>query len=67
MSYDACKYCGDFAFKTNGNAELICESRAYHGKCKKDRESAKSEKIGRNNPCPCGSGSKYKHCCLTKR
>lgn len=20
-------------------------------------------KIGRNNPCPCGSGKKYKHCC----
>ncbi len=23
----------------------------------------KSEKIGRNDPCPCGSGKKYKHCC----
>lgn len=22
------------------------------------------EKIGRNEPCPCGSGKKYKHCCL---
>ncbi|MGC8467984.1 MAG: preprotein translocase subunit SecA [Acidithiobacillus sp.] len=21
------------------------------------------EKIGRNQPCPCGSGKKYKHCC----
>jgi preprotein translocase subunit SecA len=21
------------------------------------------EKIGRNNPCPCGSGKKYKRCC----
>ena len=21
------------------------------------------EKIGRNDPCPCGSGKKYKHCC----
>jgi SEC-C motif-containing protein len=20
-------------------------------------------KIGRNDPCPCGSGRKYKHCC----
>jgi SEC-C motif len=20
--------------------------------------------IGRNDPCPCGSGRKYKHCCL---
>jgi uncharacterized protein YecA (UPF0149 family) len=23
-------------------------------------------KIGRNDPCPCGSGKKYKHCCLNK-
>ncbi|MDJ0815250.1 MAG: type I methionyl aminopeptidase [Desulfobacterales bacterium] len=23
-------------------------------------------KIGRNDPCPCGSGSKYKKCCLGK-
>ena len=22
-----------------------------------------SEKIGRNDPCPCGSGKKYKQCC----
>jgi hypothetical protein len=22
------------------------------------------EKIGRNDPCPCGSGRKYKHCCI---
>ena len=21
-------------------------------------------KVGRNHPCPCGSGKKYKHCCL---
>ena len=25
-----------------------------------------SRKIGRNDPCPCGSGKKYKHCCLNK-
>ena len=24
---------------------------------------ARSEKIGRNDPCPCGSGKKYKKCC----
>jgi uncharacterized protein YecA (UPF0149 family) len=23
-----------------------------------------SKKIGRNEPCPCGSGKKYKKCCL---
>ncbi len=26
-------------------------------------EPVRSEKIGRNEPCPCGSGKKYKKCC----
>jgi preprotein translocase subunit SecA len=24
------------------------------------------KKVGRNDPCPCGSGKKYKKCCLLK-
>jgi yecA family protein len=27
------------------------------------RQPVRSEKIGRNQPCPCGSGKKYKKCC----
>lgn len=23
-------------------------------------------KVGRNDPCPCGSGKKYKKCCVNK-
>ncbi|MFA6034606.1 MAG: SEC-C metal-binding domain-containing protein, partial [Myxococcota bacterium] len=26
----------------------------------------KAAKVGRNDPCPCGSGQKYKKCCLAK-
>ncbi|MHA1490242.1 MAG: anaerobic sulfatase maturase [Promethearchaeota archaeon] len=26
--------------------------------------SIKLQKIGRNDPCPCGSGKKYKNCCM---
>ncbi|GAA4838076.1 DUF1186 domain-containing protein [Algivirga pacifica] len=26
----------------------------------------REEKIGRNDPCPCGSGKKYKKCCMKK-
>lgn len=26
-----------------------------------------SAKVGRNDPCPCGSGKKYKHCCGRNR
>ncbi len=25
-----------------------------------------SREIGRNDPCSCGSGKKYKHCCALK-
>lgn len=27
----------------------------------------KGERIGRNDSCPCGSGKKYKQCCLRKQ
>ena len=27
------------------------------------KKPKKSQKIGRNDPCPCGSGKKYKNCC----
>ncbi len=29
--------------------------------------SQASQKVGRNSPCPCGSGRKYKQCCLNKQ
>jgi len=29
----------------------------------KKRLKVKGKKVGRNDPCPCGSGKKYKHCC----
>ena len=33
---------------------------------KKSGTIVKGAKIGRNDPCPCGSGKKYKHCCGKK-
>ena len=30
---------------------------------KSDSQSVITEKVGRNEPCPCGSGKKFKHCC----
>ncbi len=29
-----------------------------------NRDVKRSEKVGRNEPCTCGSGKKYKKCCL---
>jgi uncharacterized protein YecA (UPF0149 family) len=31
---------------------------------KQPEVSAKPRKVGRNEPCPCGSGKKFKKCCL---
>lgn len=31
---------------------------------KANQEDSIDEKVGRNEPCPCGSGKKYKKCCL---
>ena len=33
------------------------------GEKPKPKVIAKSDKVGRNDPCPCGSGKKYKKCC----
>jgi len=32
-------------------------------KCKKRNTVVNDHKVGRNDPCPCGSGKKYKKCC----
>ncbi len=36
---------------------------ANDGKEHAKQEPKRSKKIGRNDPCPCGSGKKYKNCC----
>ena len=33
------------------------------GEEKTSKPAAKKDKVGRNDPCPCGSGKKYKKCC----
>ncbi|WP_315329659.1 YchJ family metal-binding protein, partial [Treponema socranskii] len=33
------------------------------GKLKTTTIRREGKKIGRNDPCPCGSGKKYKQCC----
>ena len=41
------------------------EKDDYSGNLKNESYHA-DPKIGRNDPCPCGSGKKYKKCCLNK-
>ncbi|WP_317315759.1 preprotein translocase subunit SecA [Peptostreptococcus russellii] len=35
----------------------------FEEKAKKGKQAVAETKVGRNDPCPCGSGKKYKNCC----
>ena len=41
-------------------SDVVSEAAAAQEKAKPVRTGPK---VGRNDPCPCGSGKKYKHCC----
>ncbi len=47
----------DYAHLGRSISQVLQERRAA------ERTPARSLKIGRNDPCPCGSGKKYKKCC----
>lgn len=42
---------------------LTAEERKTITRQWRNDNMAVSDKIGRNDPCPCGSGKKYKNCC----
>lgn len=44
-------------------AKVTSTSGTSDGSTKKQPVRNKTAKVGRNDPCPCGSGKKYKHCC----
>ncbi|MCI3860256.1 SEC-C metal-binding domain-containing protein [Lactococcus garvieae] len=46
-------------------AQLTLEN-SYNNKTKRSSQIHKRKKPGRNEPCPCNSGKKYKKCCLLK-
>lgn len=39
------------------------QQKALYLEQKKSGTVVKARKVGRNDPCPCGSGKKYKYCC----
>ena len=39
------------------------KKKALYSEAKKANTVIKGKKVGRNDPCPCGSGKKYKFCC----
>ena len=43
-------------------SRMAAAAAAGHGDKSKPAPMIADKKIGRNDPCPCGSGKKYKHC-----
>ncbi len=58
----------DWLYNLEEWAQLITEDEKSEIKKSYNRSKivVKDKKIGRNEPCPCGSGKKYKQCCLLK-
>jgi len=52
----------DAAIGSNRQEELMQAMALYKSM---HTSKVREYKIGRNEPCPCGSGLKYKNCCLS--
>lgn len=63
---DICSICGkEPAYKTDGQSRLWCKKcldKAMYG----DPKTRDTNKQQRNDVCACGSGKKYKKCCINK-
>ena len=60
MSYQEVAYEVMSRFLTDFTEE---ELKKFYKEQKESTTIRKPKKIGRNDPCPCGSGKKYKKCC----
>jgi preprotein translocase subunit SecA len=49
-------------FHRKKQRELEAATRAGAGEARPTEQRRTGEKVGRNDPCPCGSGKKYKKC-----
>ncbi len=49
--------------RQNAVRKQVAKGEALSDNKPKKKEPKKVNKIGRNEPCPCGSGKKYKNCC----
>lgn len=49
--------------ETRRQQEVINQSQTNRSETKDTTIRTAGERVGRNDPCPCGSGKKYKQCC----
>ena len=54
------KYCHEMDKKSDDDSDV----EEYPEEMEIQMPVRNENKIGRNAPCPCGSGKKYKRCCL---
>jgi len=58
-----CHICGNVGFKADNTEDVWCRGCMTKAIKNSNRQNIlKSDKVGRNTPCPCGSGLKYKKC-----
>ena len=46
--------------------EMLSGEESFESDAKIEPIRNRGPRVGRNDPCPCGSGKKYKNCCLRK-
>lgn len=59
---------GKEKFEATGLEAVMIQHEIDHmdGILSFDRGHRNADKVGRNEPCPCGSGEKFKKCCIDK-
>lgn len=63
---DATRFINRAMIRDNLQREQVIKPVATHSGKEEDlkrKPVVRKDKVGRNDPCPCGSGKKYKHCC----
>lgn len=65
LYYNMVEAKADWLYELPAWDNLLSEERRkeLYREQKKSGTIVKEKKIGRNDPCPCGSGKKYKKCC----
>ena len=64
IDMDISRYLMNAEIRQNTEREQVIKGTPNEDKSKVKKQTPKRvEKVGRNEPCPCGSGKKYKQCC----
>ncbi|MBO5182778.1 MAG: preprotein translocase subunit SecA [Bacilli bacterium] len=63
INKETTKYLLKAEIKQNLERKEVVKAYGTNDSKDKVKQSRRVEKIGRNEPCPCGSGKKYKNCC----